>query len=97
MSSIYPSVRALLTICLASVPAAVLAAGTPSSATVTLQSAKGAAVGEAVLTRRRRLPRDVHDLPPGEHAFRIHEHGRCEAPFESAGGRFNPRARTTAS
>jgi Cu-Zn family superoxide dismutase len=29
-------------------------------------------------------------LPEGTHAFHIHETGKCEPPFESAGGHFNP-------
>lgn len=32
-------------------------------------------------------------VPAGEHGFHIHETGRCEAPFSSAGGHFNPAAR----
>jgi superoxide dismutase, Cu-Zn family len=31
------------------------------------------------------------DVPPGVHAFHIHETGQCEPPeFESAGGHYNP-------
>jgi Cu-Zn family superoxide dismutase len=29
-------------------------------------------------------------LPPGDHAFHVHEVGKCDPPFESAGGHFNP-------
>lgn len=29
-------------------------------------------------------------LPEGEHAFHVHEVGKCEPPFESAGGHYNP-------
>lgn len=29
-------------------------------------------------------------LPPGAHAFHVHETGKCEPPFTSAGGHFNP-------
>ena len=29
-------------------------------------------------------------LPPGEHAFHVHAVGKCEPPFTSAGGHYNP-------
>lgn len=32
-------------------------------------------------------------LPAGEHGFHVHETGRCEGSFESAGSHFNPTGR----
>jgi superoxide dismutase, Cu-Zn family len=32
----------------------------------------------------------VSGLPAGKHALHIHETGKCEPPFESAGDHFNP-------
>lgn len=32
----------------------------------------------------------LEGLPAGSHAFHIHETGKCEPPFKSAGGHFNP-------
>jgi superoxide dismutase, Cu-Zn family len=33
---------------------------------------------------------DLDGVPPGTHAFHIHEVGKCEPGFKSAGGHFNP-------
>lgn len=34
----------------------------------------------------------LSNLPPGQHAFHIHETGKCDAPdFKTAGGHFNPQ------
>lgn len=36
---------------------------------------------------------ELHDLPPGVHGFHVHAVGRCEPPFATAGGHFNPADR----
>jgi Cu-Zn family superoxide dismutase len=33
------------------------------------------------------------NLPPGTHGIHLHETGRCEPPFESAGAHWNPTSR----
>ncbi|HEX2037860.1 MAG TPA: superoxide dismutase family protein, partial [Chloroflexota bacterium] len=33
---------------------------------------------------------ELRGLPPGLHGIHLHETGRCEAPFASAGAHFNP-------
>jgi Cu-Zn family superoxide dismutase len=60
---------------------------------VRFRNAENEPIGEAVL---RQTPKGVlidvklSDLPAGEHGFHVHETGKCEPPFESAGGHFNP-------
>jgi len=69
-------------------------AAPPATARAELKNAKGESVGSAQLTETPAgvlLHATLSGLPPGAHAFHIHEVGRCEAPdFTSAGGHFNP-------
>jgi Cu-Zn family superoxide dismutase len=61
-----------------------------------LTDANGKRVGEATLEQRGdgvRVAATFTGLPPGTRALHIHEVGKCEPPFESAGGHFNPTDR----
>lgn len=58
-----------------------------------LKDQKGQSVGEVTLTETPHgvlVKGTLSDIPAGEHAIHIHETGKCEAPFKSAGGHLNP-------
>src|SRR6187401_244869 len=61
---------------------------------VDLKDAKGNSVGMAMISPAKgggvSIDLDVKGLPPGEHALHFHAVPKCEAPFTSAGGHFNP-------
>jgi len=64
-----------------------------TTAKADLKDAKGKKVGTATLRSSGKgviVDLDLKGVPPGEHAFHIHETGKCEAPFKTAGGHFNP-------
>ena len=64
---------------------------------VDLKDAKGASVGMAMISPAKgggvSIDLDVHGLPPGEHAIHFHAVPKCEAPFTTAGGHFNPTSK----
>jgi Cu-Zn family superoxide dismutase len=61
-----------------------------------IKNEAGKTVGEATLQQRDggvEITAHFTGLPQGTRAIHIHEVGKCEAPFESAGGHFNPTAK----
>lgn len=73
------------------IPAAAMAADWQASAN--LHNPDGELVGEVLIRDTEHgtlLHARLLDLPPGAHAFHIHETGKCEPPFKSAGGHYNP-------
>jgi len=65
----------------------------PSSKTVVLRDQRGKAVGKVTLmdTAHGLLVRgSLKGLSRGLHAIHFHETGKCEPPFKTAGGHFNP-------
>ena len=65
-------------------------------ASADIKDASGKSLGEAILVQQDgavEISATLTGLPSGEHAFHIHEVGRCDPPFESAGGHFNPKGK----
>jgi Cu-Zn family superoxide dismutase len=63
------------------------------SASAPLKDGSGKEVGSVNLTQTPDgvlINVSVKGMPAGEHAFHVHAVGKCEPPFTSAGGHFNP-------
>jgi len=63
------------------------------TAKASLKDAAGKDVGTVNLTQTPHgvlLKLSLKGVPAGEHAFHVHAVGKCEPPFTSAGGHFNP-------
>ncbi len=68
-------------------------AGAADRARAAMANANGESVGEVELSQTPHgtlLHAKLTGLPPGAHAFHVHTVGKCEPPFKSAGGHFNP-------
>lgn len=66
------------------------------TAKASLKDATGRDVGSVQLVQTPHgvlLRMSLKGVAPGEHAFHVHAVGKCEAPFTSAGGHFNPASR----
>ena len=70
-----------------------ISAQAPAIAKAVLKDKSGKDVGEANLSQTRNgvlIRLSVKGIEAGEHAFHVHAVGKCEPPFTSAGGHFNP-------
>ncbi|HEY8127954.1 MAG TPA: superoxide dismutase family protein [Hyphomicrobium sp.] len=75
------------------VAAADQAGATGEKAVAELMLANGTSIGTITLTEIAAgvmLKFDLKGLPPGPHALHVHEVGKCEGDFSSAGGIYNP-------
>jgi Cu-Zn family superoxide dismutase len=85
-----PFIRFMAVVCL--VCAASLTAHA-ETAKAPLKDAAGKDVGTVDLVQTPHgvlLKLSLKGIPAGEHAFHVHAVGKCEPPFTSAGGHFNP-------
>ena len=68
-------------------------AGAADKAMAKLKNPKGESVGSVELMETPHgtlLHARFSNLPAGAHAFHVHAVGKCEPPFKSAGGHYNP-------
>ncbi len=73
--------------------AVIQTAGAAEQARAAMANAQGGSVGEVVLSQTPHgtlLHAKLTGMPPGAHAFHVHAVGKCEPPFKSAGGHYNP-------
>jgi Cu-Zn family superoxide dismutase len=89
----FPNRQALLATTLITALGPVVAWAQAPIATAELHNRNGIAVGSVELHEMHKgtlLHARLDGLPAGVHAFHVHATGRCEPPFDSAGGHYNP-------
>jgi len=88
------SIFKMITVCAALVGVGAAAASAQeTAATAGMQNLDGQSVGQVRLQETPNgliVTAELTGLPEGPHGFHIHAVGQCEAPFQSAGGHFNP-------
>lgn len=88
--------RSVLTMVIAAAAAMALAAQAPETARAELKNAEGQVVGQATVTDAPQgvlIHVTLTGVPEGTHAFHVHAVGKCEPPFTTAGGHFNPASK----
>jgi Cu-Zn family superoxide dismutase len=74
-----------------------MASAASASFETTVHDAEGKDIGIVKLTQLEqgvKIDLQVRNLPPGQHAFHVHEVGKCKGPdFKSAGDHFSPSER----
>jgi superoxide dismutase, Cu-Zn family len=67
-----------------------------TNASTTIRDLSGATVGTASFSQTSGgvlVSGSLTGIPSGTHGIHVHETGRCDPPFTSAGGHFNPDAK----
>jgi Cu-Zn family superoxide dismutase len=85
--------KSIVAVVFAFILAAAAGPAAAQTAKAAFKNADGKDVGTAELVQTPAgvlVKLSVKGLPPGEHAFHIHGVGKCEPPFTSSGGHFNP-------
>lgn len=65
----------------------------PAMAKAEMKDAKGVSLGTMTFEQTPHgvlIKADLKGLPAGTHALHVHEIGKCDPPFKTAGGHFNP-------
>ena len=69
---------------------------TPAEAEAVVRDAQGNVLGTLSLAQETmgiRITGSLVNVPAGVHGFHVHTTGRCEPPFTTAGGHWNPAGR----
>jgi Cu-Zn family superoxide dismutase len=85
---------ALTSILCAAILASAAQAAPGDKASAQIKDRDGKVLGTLTLTETPQgvlFTGELTQLPPGPHGFHIHAVGKCEPPFTSAGGHFNPQ------
>ena len=93
MKNLLVTTTALAAVALAAPASATSHEGGMMSAKATMMSAEGQEIGTVTFDENGNgvlIQATLSGLPPGEHAFHIHQTGSCENDFQAAGDHYAP-------